>query len=112
MFYVKTTLKCRRILIAENQNIIYGEYIPSILGNQLTRHYRLNVLHSGYSKYDPNVNPSSTHAWIVAAGRFGHSQINDLFNVILRDRTFSYLLRDKFFDPSLVSLGYVSIDSL
>jgi hypothetical protein len=79
------------------------------MGKTLTKHFGLDLTYSGYSTYDPTTNPSSIQEYIVAAGRFGHSQINDLFRVLLGDKTsYSYLLRDNFFEPTAVSLGHVS----
>lgn len=82
------------------------------MGKTLTKHFGLDLTHSGYSTYDPTTNPSTIQEYIVAAGRFGHSQINDLFRVLLRDKSsYSYLLRDNFFEPTAVSLGHVSNES-
>jgi len=79
------------------------------MGKTLTKHFALDLIHDGYSTYDPTTNPSSIQEYIVAAGRFGHSQINDLFRVLLDDKSsYSYLLRDNFFEPTAVSLGHVS----
>jgi hypothetical protein len=82
------------------------------MGKTLTKHFGLDLAYSGYSTYDPTTNPSSIQEYIVAAGRFGHSQINDLFRVLLGDKSsYSYLLRDNFFEPTAVSLGHVSNQS-
>lgn len=79
------------------------------MGKTLTKHFDLDLTYSGYSTYDQTTNPSSIQEYIVAAGRFGHSQINDLFRVLLDDKnSYSYLLRDNFFEPTAVTLGHVS----
>ncbi|CAG2106611.1 unnamed protein product [Medioppia subpectinata] len=98
--------EARRLLIAEETAIIYSEYLPAIMGKTLTKHFDLDVQYSGYSTYDPTTNPSTIQEYIVAAGRFGHSQINDLFKVLMGDRSYSFLLRENFFEPTAVSLGH------
>ncbi|XP_054163287.1 peroxidase-like [Oppia nitens] len=96
----------RRLLIAEENAIIYGEYLPAIMGKTLTKHFDLDVQYSGHTTYDPTTNPSTIQEYIVAAGRFGHSQINEMFKVLLGAQSYSFLLRENFFEPTAVSLGH------
>ncbi|KAJ6215931.1 hypothetical protein RDWZM_010431 [Blomia tropicalis] len=100
--------EARRITIAEQSNMIYGEYLPAVFGKKLMAHFRLNVEYGGYTKYDPKLNPATIQEFIVAAGRFGHSQINDQFRVLFSDKkmSYSFSLRDNFFETTIVSLGH------
>lgn len=103
--------KIRRIIIAEFSTMIYGQYLPAIFGDKLMEHFHLSLRKHGYTRYDPELNPSTTQEFIVAAGRFGHSQVNNLFRVLFDEdesqRPFSFRLRDNFFETTIVSLGQV-----
>ena len=91
--------------------MIYGEYLPAIFGKKLVKHFRLGLNYKGYSKYDSKLNPATIQEFVVAAGRFGHSQINDQFRVLFKDKknSYSYNLRDNFFETTIVSLGHVRV---
>ena len=78
------------------------------MGRTLTKHFDLDIKKSGLTQYDPTTNPSTIQEYVVAAGRFGHSQINEMFKVLLGERSYSFLLRENFFEPTAVSLGHVS----
>ena len=97
---------CRRILIAEWQHVIYGEYLPVILGPQTMARYNLNVEPATHSVYDPLADPSIIQAFSAAAYRFGHTLINGLIQMMRESSVVnSYLVRDGFFNDSHVSLG-------
>ena len=84
----------------------FAEYIPAIFSQDLVNYFKLKPLSHGYSRYDPKVDPSSTTEWATAAGRFGHSQINNIFFVKnANGETFTYNMRDVFFEMSLIHLG-------
>ena len=59
--------RAREINIAQYQNIIYEEYLPTLLGETAI---------SNYSGYDSSVDPSITRIFANAAFRFGHSQLS------------------------------------
>ena len=101
----------RRLLIAEATKIHYGEYAPSILGEKLMDYFDLNLKHDGYTKYDPHVDPGTIQAVAVAALRMGHSQIFSQFNVLNKNKydSYSFLLRNKFFEMSDIWMGNVCI---
>jgi peroxidase len=66
----------RRILIAQYQNIIYKEWLPSLVGNTLYQSNGLKPLSHGYfMQYNPDVNPSLAAEFSTAAFRFGHTLI-------------------------------------
>jgi peroxidase len=55
----------RRIVTAEMQNIIYGEFLPLLVGsNSVTRS-------NGFTKYNSEVDPSIDSEFSAAAYRFG-----------------------------------------
>ena len=56
---VKSTLRlASRIVIAEMQNIVYGQYLPNILGPETMSQYDLGIDQA--STYDPETDPSIT----------------------------------------------------
>ncbi|KAK7084498.1 hypothetical protein SK128_008779, partial [Halocaridina rubra] len=69
----------RRIVVAEFQQITYGEYLPTILGPWLSSQLDLLPLNGGQftSDYDPNINVGIANSFATAAYRFGHSEIAD-----------------------------------
>ncbi|KAI2800768.1 hypothetical protein BLOT_012340 [Blomia tropicalis] len=99
--------EARRILIAETTKIHFSEYMPSILGDKLTKYFDLNVKSDGYTKYDPTIDPSTIQAAAVASLRMGHSQVFSVFNVLNSGRqpSYSFLLRNKFFEMSDIWAG-------
>ena len=50
------------------QNIVYGEYLPTILGVDFMKSYDLIVAEE--TKYDPNVDSSVFNAFATAAFRY------------------------------------------
>ena len=62
----------RKILIAEMQNIVYGEYLPVVLGEQAMRKYDLELpkKQKEFSTYKSNTDPSITNSFATAAYRF------------------------------------------
>lgn len=60
--------EARRIVVAEWQNIVYGEFLPEILGKS-------GVAHGINSVYHSHVDATITNVFATAAYRFGHSLI-------------------------------------
>jgi peroxinectin, putative len=86
--------------MAELQMITFSEWLPLILGPDAMKYLKLNVLPYGYTKYDPNTNPSIINEFASAAFRFGHSLVNSVFAEILNNgKPSGYRLRDNFFTP-------------
>ena len=79
--FIKTVL-CfsSRIVIAEMQNIVYGQYLPNILGPETVKQYNLGIDQA--SAYNPDTDPSITNAFATAAYRFGHSMIRNIVKLI------------------------------
>ena len=59
--------QARAIVTAELQNIVYTEFVPTMIGNNL----------SAYHGYDPNVDPRIMEEFAFGAFRFGHSTVSD-----------------------------------
>ena len=62
----------RRILIAEHQSIVYGEFHVAVLGENNVENITLSAEGSIYNKY---ISPSITNEFATASYRFGHSII-------------------------------------
>ena len=77
--------EARRIVVAEMQNIVYGEYLPTILGAKYMDKYGLLVTET--SNYDPDVDPTIYNEFATAAFRFGHSMINSNFMLVSQRRS-------------------------
>jgi len=84
--------QARRIVVAEWQNIVYGEFLPEVLGPD-------GVPHSVNSVYNSSVDASINNVFATAAFRFGHSLITGSVQIFNRG---SYLLNDNFADTSEV----------
>jgi len=68
--------EARRMTIAEYQHIIYKEWLPAIIGNNLMSSYGLLPLSTGYSSdYMDSFDPRITNEFATAAFRFGHSLV-------------------------------------
>lgn len=90
----------RRIIGAQMQMITYNEFLPLVIGNDRMQFYKLNVLDSGYSSYDPQTEPTILSEFSSAAFRFGHSLINGLFTRVgTTGSVVTYSLRENFFIP-------------
>ncbi|XP_040574499.1 salivary peroxidase/catechol oxidase [Lepeophtheirus salmonis] len=65
--------EARRILGAENQNVVFDQYLASLFSHKYLDRYRLRI--TSRSTYDPTVNADISNAFATAAYRFGHSMI-------------------------------------
>ena len=62
------------------QNIVYGQYLPNILGRDTIEKYDLDINQA--STYNSSTDPSITNAFATAAYRFGHSMIRNIVQLI------------------------------
>ncbi|TRY74903.1 hypothetical protein TCAL_04779 [Tigriopus californicus] len=94
--------QARRIVSAEMQNVVYGEFLTVILGQNAMNENGL-TLGSGPSTYNPKVDPSIRNVFATAAFRFGHSMIEGVVNMVhesTRAVKASYKLKHNFFNTS------------
>ena len=69
----------RRIVNAQEQHIIYNEFLPVLLGEHVLVKYGLKTLQGVFSNsYRSDFNPSATNVFAAAAFRFGHSMVQGL----------------------------------
>ena len=88
----------RRILVAEYQSVIYGGYLPVVLGEKNMDGLTLS---SQGSSYDKNVNPGMTNEFGTAAYRFGHSMIQGIIQMFATNNAGlvdQYELSENFFN--------------
>ncbi|KAG8176700.1 hypothetical protein JTE90_003836 [Oedothorax gibbosus] len=103
----KTFQEARRIMGAQFAAIVYGEFLPLVLGPATMDEYGLSL--SRRTEYDPSVDPSVLNAFNAAAYRFGHSMINDVLFEEPRNSTGGkQLLRDNFFQGYELHKGILS----
>lgn len=62
--------EARKIVGAQIQAITYKEWLPKVLGSAMI---------SGYSGYNPNIDPTIAAEFVAAGMRFGHGMINEFF---------------------------------
>lgn len=72
-------LHARRYVIAAMQNVIVYEYVPTLLGENVTE----------YTGYKPDVHPGISHEFQAAAFRFPHTSIPP--GIYRRDRSCNFL---------------------
>jgi len=77
--------EAKRIVIGVYQNIIYGEWLPIIVGAKMMAAHDLSTKQTGFTKYDQNVNPSISGEFATAAYRFGHSLVRSFYTKQDRD---------------------------
>lgn len=66
--------QARKIVSAQNQHIVYNEFLPRILSWNAVNLYGLKLLPQGYYKdYNPSCNPAVVTEFAAAAFRIGHS---------------------------------------
>ena len=90
----------RRIVIAEMQNIIYGQWLPEVLGPNNMGDLALD--HA--SVYNPSIDPSITNEFATAAFRFGHSMAEDFVHfhhLMTNAMDGHYRLMDNFFNTTV-----------
>ena len=73
--------EARRINIAQYQHIIYKEWLPIVIGDNLMASYGLVPLAAGFSSdYLDSFDPRITNEFATAAFRFGHSLVPSTYS--------------------------------
>ncbi len=93
--------RTRRLLWAQMQNIVYGQFLTVLLGTQTMQDKNLTFDLS--QEYNPNTNPGIRNSFATAAYRFGHSGLQSTMEMRTpyekHPKTFH--LRDHFFNLDL-----------
>ncbi|XP_060069965.1 peroxidasin-like [Ylistrum balloti] len=92
----------RKIVGAILQNILYGHWLPNVIGQELMDKYGLTV--GTPFVYDATVDAGIVNGFAAAAFRYGHTLVRDTIDEI--DESFEYKystdLKDTFFNPATV----------
>ena len=103
----------RRIMIAVYQNIVYGEYLPTLLGQNLARLYNLYPLKSfgRFKGYNEKLYPQILNEFSTAAFRYGHTIVPNSHHTASRDYTLSnakplslYQFNNKYYENEMSSI--------
>ena len=94
--------RSRMIVIAELQNIVYDEFLPSVIGPDLMKTLDLELpADNEDSLYDIFTNPGITNEFASVAFRFGHSLIPNFLKISkspeLRTDSVNCPIKDNFF---------------
>ncbi|XP_050717819.1 peroxidase-like isoform X2 [Eriocheir sinensis] len=98
--------EARRINIARFQNLLYREYVPTLIGYHAAAKDQLIPHHEGYFlDYNASVNPAIFNDFTTAAFRVGHSQVPQYFFMMdERYRPYNHVpLHQTFFNPSYLN---------
>ncbi|XP_059091674.1 chorion peroxidase-like [Tigriopus californicus] len=102
----KTFQEARKILMAINQHISYNEFLPRVLGTEITRAFGLTAAEGYYHKYNPDCTADVHNEFATAAFRFGHSLIRPMFAMfsatMKKMNDSGVRLRDHFNNPDVV----------
>ncbi|CAB4069637.1 PXDN [Lepeophtheirus salmonis] len=91
--------EARRIVGAENQNVVYGQYLSSLFSPKLMDRFGLRM--TSKSRYDSKINAAISNGFATAAYRFGHSMVQgDIQRIGLTaaDSNTSFFPKDAFFN--------------
>ncbi|XP_059084995.1 lactoperoxidase-like [Tigriopus californicus] len=90
----------RRILTAEWQNVVFGEFLSAMLGDSVVDYKDLGT--AGDTIYDPNVDATVANGFSTAAFRFGHTMIEGLITIFSLNsppaEIDTLMVKDTFFD--------------
>ena len=89
----------RKLVIAEMQNVVYGQYLGVLLSPKIREAFGLEVTKKT-TAYNSFVDPSIKNSFATAAYRFGHSMIQGLVEMMHEQtgrREGDYRLKDSFF---------------
>lgn len=97
--------EARRYVIGEMQNIVYGEFLPSILPKSDYIKYNLNPVEP--SQYQANVSSSISVEFSTAAFRMGHTLVSSLIQLFEdmkneEEASETEDLDSNFFNPTLI----------
>ena len=67
--------EARKIVVALNQHITFNEFLPRVLGPELTQKFNIKSGDEGHVRYDPTCSADIFNEFAAAAFRFGHTLI-------------------------------------
>ena len=94
--------EARRILGAEMQVVVFGQWLTALLGKTTVERDRL-ALRPEFDSYDAKADPGVRNSFATAAFRYGHTMLQgvlDLFDVATERKSGEFELRDSFFDTA------------
>lgn len=97
----------KRIIGAQMQMITYNEFLPLVIGQKRMNFFNLNI-NKGYTKYNPDINPSIYTEFASAAFRFGHTLISPVYTRMQANGAQTeYWLKDNYFNPHVLKDGEI-----
>lgn len=101
----------RRIVVAELQQVTYGEYLPVVVGPAAMNQFVLNLPSTtgGTTFYDANARPNIFNSFATAAYRFGHTQIPNTYSM---GGTSSFQLETSFQNPQVMYANEGNVDRI
>ena len=109
----------RRVVIAIIQHITYNEFLPRVLGPQISRRFSLELEELGYSsQYDSTCSAGIFNEFSAAAFRFGHSMIQPVLHLrteremVARAGGRKISLRKHFHNPDLILANQHAVENI
>ena len=101
--------RARMIVMAEIQNIVYSEFLPTVLGPEGMADLALPDDLAGNTDYNPDINPGIANEFATVAFRFGHTLVPNSLNVSRspteRTESVHCPIKDNFFQSEPFVLG-------
>ena len=113
--------EARKIVVALNQHITFNEFLPRVLGPQLTQKFNIKSGDEGHVRYDPTCSADIFNEFAAAAFRFGHTLIRPELHMM--EHTIDHIaknnasadvvhLHQHFFNPDLLMTKARAVDRL
>ena len=107
--------RTRRIVVAEMQNVVYGQWLREILGPELYAKSSLDPMAD--STYEPETEPIISNAFATAAFRFGHALLKSdlkrtttmLQDNLLKRNESVFRLQNHFFNSTEVDVDMEAV---
>ena len=115
----KVYQETRRIVIAIIQHITYNEFLPRVLGPQVSRRFSLELEEFGYyDQYSSTCSAGIFNEFSAAAFRFGHSMIQPVLHLrteremVARAGGHKISLRKHFHNPDLILANKHAVENI
>ena len=99
--------QARHIVAALMQKVVYGEWLPVILGKEFVKN-NFNIRQD--TTYDPEVNPSIENGFATAAFRFGHSMLQGA--TLNKNHTNDKVKVERIRDNLMNNTNYVAVNGV